>query len=404
MPFYSYKAVDSKGDVTRGIAKGNHKDDAYNNILKSGLYVLDIKESSKFNNFLSGKFKGGGVERKDIIEFATNVSVMLEAGIPLTTSLMDIADATDNKRFRSRIIEIENSVELGSSFSEAVSRHKDVFPDIFVKLIAAGEETGRVGVSLSDIALHLKRIEDMKRMIIKALIYPLFALVTTSGALLFWLIYVLPKMKDLFTTLGAELPALTRGLIAASDFASLYWPAFILMPAVCYFTLKLISRNRVAKYYIDGIKLKIPIAGQMIHSKLLALFAEQLRILVAAGITIDRSFDIIIDIIDNAVFRKALIDTKEDILLGSSISDALKKHGDLFPFLAVRIVSVGESTGKLTEQLDYLAKNFIDKLEDMSGKIGQMIEPIIILVIGSMFMLIILGLLAPLFDLISTVG
>jgi len=404
VPLYSYKAVDSKGDVTRGIAAGNHRDDAYNNIQKSGLYVLDIKQSSAFNNFLSDKFKGGGVERKDIIEFATNVSVMLEAGIPLATSLMDIADATDNKRFRSRIVEIKNSVELGSSFSEAVSRHSDVFPDIFVKLIAAGEETGRVSVSLSDIALHLKRIEEMKRMIIRALIYPLFALVTTSGALLFWLIYVLPKLKDLFTTLGVELPALTIGLIAASDFTSLYWPLFILMPAVFYFILKLISKNRVAKYYIDGIKLKTPIVGQMIHNKLLALFAEQLRILVAAGITIDRSFDIIIDIIDNAVFRKALIDTKEDIMLGSSISDALKKHGDLFPFLAVRIVSVGESTGKLPEQLNYLAKNFIDKLEDMSGKIGQIIEPIIILVIGSMFMIIILGLLAPLFDLISNVG
>lgn len=403
MPLYSYKAVDSNGEVTRGIVMEKHIDDAYNIVLTSGLYILHINQASMFNNFLLEKFKGSGVEQKDIIEFALNLSVMLNAGMPLLTSLKDIVDATDNKRFKERIMKIKNSVEMGSSFSEAVSLHRDVFPDIFVKLIGAGEETGRFSKSLEDITVHLKRMEEMKRVIIRSLIYPIFALVTTTGAMLFWLIYVLPQLKDLFITMGTELPALTKGMIAASDFAALYWPIFIIIPAVLYITLKLLSRNTTVRYHIDTVKLKIPIIGQLIHTKILALFAEQLRILIAAGITIDRSFDIIVDVIDNNVFKKALRKIKEEIMLGSRISDALKKHGDLFPLLIARIVSVGETTGKLPEQLDYLAQTFINKLEDMSGRIGKLVEPIIILMVGMMFMLIIIGMLAPIFDSISNI-
>lgn len=403
MPFYSYKAIDNKGAITKGIAVGKHIDDAYNNILTSGRYVLDINQSSKLNDFFYDKFKVGKIERKDIIEFASNLSVMLQAGIPLMTSLMDIADATDNKYFMERVVEIKKSVELGASFSEALSRHEDVFPDMFLKLISAGEVTGKVGESLSDIARHLTRMEEMRSLIMRSLLYPVFALVVTSGALLFWLIYVMPKLKELFVTLGVELPPLTKGLILAGDLAALYWYYLIIIPAILYIVLQLVIRNEAARLYIDGVKLKLPIIGPLTHNKLLALFAEQLRILVSAGITIDRSFDILIDIMPNAVFKKALRNIKEEILLGSTISAALRVHNDLFPALTVRIISVGESIGKLPEQLDYLAKNFIAKLEDMSDKVGKMVEPIIILLIGGLFVLIILGLLAPIFDLISTV-
>lgn len=404
MPLFSYKAIDDKGEITKGVADGKHIDDAYNSILASGLYILEINQSGRFSSFFSMISLGGGVARKDVIEFASNLSVMIKAGIPIITALSDIADTTEKRHFKSIIHDIKKSIELGESFSEAVSRHREVFPDIFVKLIAASEETGQFSEALKDITVHLKRMEDMRSIIIRSLIYPLFAFVATSGALIFWLVYVLPQLKELFTTLGVELPPLTRGMIAASELATLYWPVFIIIPVGFYLTIKLLSRSKVTKYYLDSFKLKLPIAGQMVHTKLLALFAEQFRILIAAGITISRSFDIIIDVLDNEVFKEALRKTKEEILLGSTISDSLKEHGDLFPPLAIRIISVGEATGRLPEQFDFLAGNFIEKLEDLSEKIGKAIEPIIILVIGAMFVLLILGLLAPIFDLISTVG
>ncbi|MEN8261906.1 MAG: type II secretion system F family protein [Nitrospirota bacterium] len=133
-------------------------------------------------------------------------------------------------------------------------------------------------------------------------------------------------------------------------------------------------------------------------------FQNNLRILTAAGVTIDRSLDIMIRVMNNLVFSRALEKIKEDVMLGNRISDAVKKHPGLFPTIAVRMISIGESAGNLTEQLDYLSNYFLDKLDDISEKMGKMIEPIIIIVIGGMFVVIILGLLSPIYDLVSNIG
>jgi type II secretory pathway component PulF len=329
---------------------------------------------------------------------------MLKSGMPLVTALSDIALTSDNKRFRARLLEIKRSIELGSSFSSALSPHTDIFPEIFVNLVSVGEETGRLDQSLSEVAVHLQRIEDLRSAIIRALMYPVFAFIGTMGALLFWLIYVLPKVTSLFTTMDVKLPTLTLFLISASNFSQKHWYVYLAVPAFIYILITLLARKKSTKYYIDAIKLKIPILKLLLSNKLLALFAEQLRILVAAGVTIDKSFDIMINVIDNSVFRKALVDIKENILLGSRISESVKRHAALFPNLVIRMISIGESTGNLSEQLNYLSEYYLNKLDDISQKMGKMIEPIIIMIIGSIFLIIILGLMAPIYDLISQIG
>jgi type II secretory pathway component PulF len=293
---------------------------------------------------------------------------------------------------------------LGSSFSAAISLHQDIFPEIFINLVSVGEETGRLGESLSDIVVHLQRMEDLKNAIKRALMYPVFAITATTGTLLFWLIYVLPKISGLFKELGVKLPLLTRILIAASAFSRANWYIFILMPLIIFIGFKLLSRKEATKYYIDKAKLKTPIIKLIVWNKLLALFSEQFRILLAAGLPIDRSFDIMIKVIDNVLFRKALLTAKEDILHGSRINEALKKHGTLFPSLVTRLIYIGEETGNLVEQLNYLTEEYIKKLNDTSQKMEKLIEPIVIVVIGLFFMVIIMGLLFPVYNLVSSVG
>lgn len=329
---------------------------------------------------------------------------MLKAGLPLVTSLSDISETMDNKRFRKRILDIKRMIELGSSFSSALSLHHDVFPEVFIDLVAVGEETGRLDESLSDVATHLQRMEDLKSAIRRALIYPTFAIVATTGALLFWLIYVLPKITTFFTSMEIELPFITQALIAVSNFSREYWYIFLFTPVVAFVVLKLLSKKEFTKYYIDTAKLRIPIIKQIVFNRLLVLFTEQLRILITAGITIDRTFEIIIKVVNNTVYRRALVKIKEDILLGSRINEAMKKHNVLFPNLVVRAIHIGEETGNLTEQLDYLSEYFLKRLDDVSQKMGRMIEPIVITVIGLMFLIIIIGVLSPIYNLISKIG
>ena len=404
MSLFSYKAINDNGEVVKGVVEGADAAMASDDIESAGLYVLNIRKSSGLSDLYLRQARGRGIKTKDIVEFANNVSVMLKAGIPLMTTLSDIAESIDNKRFQTRLMEIKRSIELGSSLSASLARHDDIFPDIFINLVSVGEETGRLEQSLTDIALHLQRMEDLKSAIIRALMYPAFALLGTVGALLFWLIYVLPKMTGLFASMSMEIPPLTRGLMVASDFSRSYWYLYLLVPVATYVIILLMSKTEKTRYYLDMLKLKLPVVKLILHNKLLAVFAEQLRILLAAGVTIDRSFDIMINVIDNSVYKRALTKVKEEIVLGSNVSDAIKGQSELFPTLVFRMLTIGESTGNLPEQLNYLSEHFLAKLDDLSQKMGKMIEPIIILVIGGLFMVIIMGLLAPIYDLISEVG
>lgn len=404
MPFFAYKAIDNAGLVVKGFVEESNIEVAYSSITSSGLHILNVRRSSRFLDLYLQKLRSWGIKNSDVIEFASNLSVMLRAGLPLITSISDIIETMDNKRFKSKLIDIKRSIELGSGFSISLSQHQDVFPEIFVNLIAVGEETGRLDESLSDVAIHLQRMEDLRSAIIRALMYPVFALIGTFGALLFWLIYVLPQMSELFVSMDIELPALTKFLMLASDYSQDNWHLFFVVPVAIFAVTKIFSQIERTRYYIDAAKLRIPVVKLILHNMLLALFAEQLRILVSAGITIDRAFDIMIKVINHAVFKRALIEIRESILLGSRISEAVKKHRTLFPNLVIRMISIGESTGNLNEQLNYLSEYFLKKLDDISDKLGKLIEPIIILVIGSIFVIIILGLLSPIYDLVAGVG
>jgi general secretion pathway protein F/type IV pilus assembly protein PilC len=404
MPSFAYKAINSNGEVVKGLVEGNHLDSAYESITSTGLNIVDIKQSRNVMSAYMKSFSGWGIKTADVIEFANNMSVMLKAGLALTTSINDIAYGMENKRFASRLEEISRTVELGSSFSVALSQYKSIFPELFINLVAVGEETGSLGDSLSDIAVHLQRMEDMRSAIVRAMMYPAFALVGTAGALLFWLIYVLPKMTGLFISMAMDLPPLTKALIAASDFSRAYWYIYIIIPVSVYVFIKLLTKNEKTLYYLDAVKLKLPVLKLILYNKLLALFAEQLRILIAAGITIDKSFDIMIKVVENSVFRKVLLEIRADIMVGSDISAAMKKHDNLFPNMVIRMMAIGESTGNLYGQLNHLSEYYLKKLDDISQKMGKLIEPLIIVFVGGMFLVIILGLLAPIYDLISQVG
>lgn len=404
MPLFTYKAINYNGEIIKGVVEDDDIDTAYSNISSRDIHILNIRKANKFIDFHLKWFRTWGINTRDIIEFANNLSLMLRAGVPLLAALSDISETMENRHFRERIIDIKRMVELGSSLSASLSMHKDIFPEILINLIAVGEETGRLDKSLSDVAVHLQRMEDLKSAIKRALIYPTFAIIATTGALLFWLIYVLPKITEVFKSMAVEIPTITKVLIAISDFSRDRWYIFIFMPVIIFATIKLMAKKDSTKYYIDALKLRLPIIKLVVFNRLLALFAEQSRILIAAGLTIDRTFDIIIKVVNNAVFRKALTDIKENVLIGSRISEAIKNHPALFPNLVVRMVHIGEETGNLPEQFDYLSEYFLKKLDDISQKMGKMIEPIVIVAIGLIFLVIILGLMSPIYDLVSKMG
>jgi type II secretory pathway component PulF len=233
--------------------------------------------------------------------------------------------------------------------------------------------------------------------------YPAFAITTTLSALVFWLAFVLPKLVGTMSSMGVKLPPLTLGLIAVSSLFQAHWGKMLFSLLIIPFGIYMMGKNKKARYYRDLAAIRIPIVKLIVYNKLLASFAEQFGILVAAGIAIDRLFDLLIPSIGNEYFAVKLHKAKENILHGNLISESLKEQ-ELFPNLVLRMISIGESSGTLDSQLSFLSGYYAKKLNDATESLGKLIEPLVMIVIGGLFSVIIMGLMLPIYDLVSKMG
>lgn len=403
MPHFTYKAVNQDGGVVRGSVEGIDAAAVTDSIASSGLYVLKVRQSADRLSFIRKTVFAKRVRRSEIIDFSKNLAVMLKAGVPILVCFSDIASTTENRYFREAINGMRRKIELGAGFSEAAAACGKVFPDIFIRITMVGEQTGNLEKSLFDVAEHLQKIENLVASIKRALLYPVFAIVSTLGALLFWLMYVLPKVMEMFTQNNLALPLPTRILLYASNFCTSYWYLLLVLPVGAVVLARFLLKNKRARYYYDYAKIKLPVIRLIVYNRLLALFAEQMRILTGAGITIDRSLAIVSDVIGNEVFREALKNVREEIALGSRISDAIGKQS-VFPSTLTKMIDIGESSGSLDSQFAYLSDIYLTRLDDISQKMGKIVEPLVIGVIGGLFAIIIMGLLLPIYDLVSKVG
>ena len=403
MNYYFYKAVNVDGSLIDGIVEAEDLASVYDDLTAKSLRVLAVKKASKMAARLRQRFASRGVKRVDVIECVRNLSVMLTAGIPLLSALEDSIEATENKSLKSALTDAKKEIELGLNFSDALSRQRGIFPDILVRLTKVGESTGRLDKSLTDVADHLQRIEDLSQAIKRSLFYPVFAIVTTTGAMIFWFVYVLPKIMNVIQEMGVELPFITRVLMAMSNAISTYWYVIVCVVIALAIAVQVMRTREKTRYYYDFMLLKLPIVKLIVYNKLLALFAEQMRILIVAGLTIDRTLDIVAGVIDNLVFRRAIVAVRENVLLGSRISDTLKDH-KIFPPMVTRMVNAGERSGNLDTQFSFLSGYYIKRLDDISSKLGKMIEPILLSVVGLVFILILMAVLLPVYELVSKVG
>jgi type II secretory pathway component PulF len=403
MNYYFYKAVNLDGSLIDGIVEAENPAAVYEDLTAKSLRVLVVKKASKMAAKLRQHFASRGVKRLDIIECVRNLSVMLTAGIPLLSALEDSIEATENKSLKSALADAKKEIELGMNFSDALSHQRGIFPDIFIRLTKVGESTGRLDKSLTDVADHLQRLEDLSQAIKRSLFYPVFAIVTTTGAMIFWFVYVLPKIMNVIQEMGVELPVITRVLMAVSNTISSYWYVIAGMVIALVITVLVMRTKEKTRYYYDLMLLKLPIVKLIIYNKLLALFTEQMRILIVAGLTIDRTLDIVAGVIDNLVFRRAILAVRENVLLGSRISDSLKEH-KIFPPMVTRMVNAGERSGNLDTQFSFLSGYYIKRLDDISAKLGKMIEPILLSIVGIVFILILMAVLLPVYELVSKVG
>jgi type II secretory pathway component PulF len=246
-------------------------------------------------------------------------------------------------------------------------------------------------------------MQNLSSAIKKALMYPIFALIATLGALTFWMLFVIPNLTGTLKGLGVKLPALTILLMDSSSFFGAHWKIIMSAGPLLPVAIFLLRKHPAVRYQMDRITIKLPVLDVIIFNKLLATFSEQFRMLTAAGIPIQRLFDLLVPAMGNAYFGANLVTAKENILNGTPISESLAQQ-KILPVLVISKIHLGEVTGTLDKQLDFLSKYYTRKLDDATEKLGKIIEPLVMVLIGGLFAIIIMGLLLPVYDLVSKLG
>ncbi|MDW7998606.1 MAG: type II secretion system F family protein, partial [Thermodesulfovibrio sp.] len=319
MSIFVYKAISEEGKVFKGFIKAENYGSALNLLEMKNIYVLSLSKIpdilSPFVSLFSGRIKN-----IHLIEFTRNLSIMLKAGIPLTTALTDIAENITRENFKRVISDIKLMVENGMPFNEAISLYKDFFPPIVQYLIKIGEETGRLDKSLEEISDYFQRIEDLRTAIKRSLIYPAFATVVSLSAVVFWLVYVLPQIVNAMKGMGIKIPFLTQLLVQIGIIFQNFFYLLPLLPFVFLILRALTKKSDRLRWIRDFLSFKLPIIKHIFYNRAVALFSEQMRILTVSGVPIDTAMDMTAEVVNNEIMKKAIINAKEKIVTGERIS------------------------------------------------------------------------------------
>lgn len=408
MALFRFKLLTEAGKVQTGLVDLPFDDPiaAMRYLEKSGGIALDVRalpESlSKGVRFF--KIGIGSVSRLDLAEFFNNMAMLVGAGVPVLSSLEEILDDIKVPRLRNTIQFICTDIENGQTFSEAVEKHDRLFPFVVRHMIAIGEETGNLEGMLRKAADHLLHIHEIVSGTKRAFMYPAFLLTVVFMAVVFWFWYVVPQLVGLFLDMGIDLPAPTRILLALSDW---FQEWFLVVMAGIVFLVVLLSvlRKYVARvrYGVSYLALHTPILNTILRTSIVARATEYMGIMIGAGLGVLRSLELVTNATGNEVFKRRLTGVQSSIRAGSTLSVSLRRHQALDPF-AIRMIAVGEMTGKLDDQTAYVAKIYREKLDGLVQVLSKTLEPIIMTFLGVMFAVIIAGLLLPVYDLISQIG
>ncbi len=400
MALYFVEAIDNRGNKVKKIFS-IEEESLLTYLEFSNLTPLKIRQLPEFVKYINFRRLKGKIKRSEIIEILENLHLIVKSGIPLNTGILDLADDAQNPVLKDMLYDIAFKIQGGMLLSEAVEKYRQNFSDIVITLFKIGEETGSLDKTLKDAAEHLKRIDDIVSKTKQALIYPAFAVTAILGAIIFWVVYVLPKLTKMFKDLGIELPVITEYFLTVSQFLINYGLLIIVTIFVLGITLKIAKdRNDKVKYAVDKTLLKFPVIKTVLNNFYYAFFSEYLRLMIKAGLPINRALDILSNSLRNFVFKTAIKNTKLKVEEGYSLANALKEE-KIFSPLIIRMISVGEQTGGLEEQLEYISSYYYYKVDYTSQNIAKMIEPIVIGIVGVFLLLVIISIIGPIYDLIT---
>ncbi|HSH73649.1 MAG TPA: type II secretion system F family protein [Methylophilaceae bacterium] len=397
MPIYNYKAVDQIGRPARGQVEAQNEIDLELRLERIGLSLITFRATRKS----SSVFNGRKVSLQDLMMFCFQLEQLTGAGVPLLEGLTDLRDSTPNLHFQKVIGAVVSDVEGGKMLSQALGEHPNVFSNVFVSLVQAGEQTGKLPEVFDNLATTYKWQDELVSQTKRLIAYPLFVLVVVLGAITFLMIYLVPQMVSFLRNMGQELPMQTKILIFISNAFVNYWWLIFSAPVIAIVVGAIvIKQSPAARYKFDYIKLHLPVTGDILQKIILARFARYFALMYQTGIPILDAIKTCEDIVSNQVVADALSRAQHQINAGDSMSESFRNAG-LFPPLVVRMIRVGESTGALDKSLLKISYFYDRDVNDSIEHMLKLIEPALTVILGAILAFIMFSVLGPVYDSFS---
>ena len=405
MPKYNWEARSKAGSVQKGVMEAVSSAQVESQLKKFGFTSITIKEDGKGLNF-ELKFPGGGakkIQTKDLVVFTRQFATMIDSGLPLVQCLDILSGQQENKTFKDILVKVKESVESGSTFADALARHPKAFDQLYVNLVAAGEVGGILDTILNRLAAYIEKAMKLTKQVKGAMVYPITIMTIAVVVVGVILVFVIPTFAKMFIEFGGELPLPTRIVIAISNFLTKY----ILVIIAAMFGVK----YAFGKYYetakgrktVDRFALNAPIVGPLVRKVSVAKFTRTLGTMISSGVPIMDGLEIVAKTAGNKIVEEAIYKVRQSISEGKTIAEPLAECG-VFPAMVVQMISVGEATGAMDTMLNKIADFYDDEVDDAVGAMTSMMEPLLMVFLGTTVGGLVIAMYLPIFKLAGAVG
>lgn len=397
MADYQYKARNNQGDMVSGVVVAPTEDIAYGILRDKKLFIVSLKERRR-SAFLAGLSLRGRVKAAEIVVFSRQLSVMISSNVPIVRALRVLVRQTTNKELKAVVSEISDEVDGGAKLSQTLSRYPHVFNNFFVQMVRSAETTGRLDEILQYLADQLEKDYDLKAKARGAMIYPAFIISTLFIVGIGMMMFVLPQITGIFAESDVELPVTTKIFMAISDFLIGYWWLLIVFGIGAFFGFRFLVSSDKGRKFVDLAKIRAPIIGPIFNRLYLTRYARSLSTLVASGVPLTKSLDIVADVVGNTLYHDLTKETIRRVEGGASITSVYVKSKDI-PLMLSQMMSVGEQSGQLDKILEKVADFYSRELENSLANLTALIEPIIMVVIGVAVGLLVSAIILPIYNL-----
>ena len=398
MPVFLYKVQTPAGERIKGRIEAANAVQAAAMLKEKELFIISLENAySSFLGDLGALLDK--VKSADLVNFTRQLSTMITSGLTLTESF-GILQQQSRPAMQKVITSLLREVEGGSSFGDALVKHPKVFSKVYIALVRSGEAAGMLDKVLARLADNVEKQYEFQAKTKGALVYPVIVMVGMVIVSFIMMVFVIPKLTSMYADFGAELPLVTKILIAVSNFSANYWFVVVGGAAAFFYALNAWKRTETGKRQWDRFLIKLPVFGNIRVQTMMAEFTRTISLLLGAGVSLLSTLQIVADSLDNVLFQDALKEVAGDVEKGSSLAEAMAKH-DLFPMLVSQMAAVGEETGKLDEVLIKVSNYFESESEHAIKNMSTALEPIIMVVLGIGVGFLIIAIVMPIYNLTS---